>query len=445
MLRCQLHVAKAEEGSRVTVELAPHPYGVIAEHVDELLADRPDYMHPDVEWVPEDDVTRPYVKEMIITLDGPPGTAFADLTFRVQVSFFASYPTMPPVVRFASIIYHPQIEEGGLLEDIFYDALEWSRKPNRHVKRVVSLIHSMLVEPVPGGSPLPKRVLNRIRALQLRRRRTLLDYTPLHQGLFAQHPKLDDWLDAELLAAVRSRDEARMRALLTEVSPGVFSFVLARPELCDAFLEEIAAFEASGLPKARPNSMNRYGVIVNEIGMERFIDEIQREVMCPLTEFLYANVPGCLSLDHHHAFVVEYQAGADLGLDMHHDDSEVTLNLCLGKEFTGAVLTFCGVFGTKAYRKLTYQYTHVPGRAVLHLGRQRHGADDISSGERMNLIIWGKSSSLRAVLPSERPVHAGEVPDVVCLSYTHDIDYEEYKPLPPGVVGRRERLKRGGG
>lgn len=28
------------------------------------------------------------------------------------------------------------------------------------------------------------------------------------------------------------------------------------------------------------------------------------------------------------------------------------------------------------------------GRAVLHLGSRRHGADDIESGTRMNLIVW---------------------------------------------------------
>eukprot|EP00854_Cymbomonas_tetramitiformis_P003011 gene3011-biopygen2950 len=36
------------------------------------------------------------------------------------------------------------------------------------------------------------------------------------------------------------------------------------------------------------------------------------------------------------------QPGEDLGLDMHTDDSDVTYNVCLGKEFEGAGLTFCG-------------------------------------------------------------------------------------------------------
>lgn len=35
-----------------------------------------------------------------------------------------------------------------------------------------------------------------------------------------------------------------------------------------------------------------------------------------------------------------------------------------------------------------YDYTHIPGRAVLHRGRHRHGARATSSGLRINLLLW---------------------------------------------------------
>ena len=35
-----------------------------------------------------------------------------------------------------------------------------------------------------------------------------------------------------------------------------------------------------------------------------------------------------------------------------------------------------------------YDYTHIPGQAVLHRGRHRHGARAISSGLRINLLLW---------------------------------------------------------
>jgi len=39
---------------------------------------------------------------------------------------------------------------------------------------------------------------------------------------------------------------------------------------------------------------------------------------------------------------VQYKIGEDLDLDFHYDDAEVTLNVCLGKEFEGlsALLSF---------------------------------------------------------------------------------------------------------
>jgi hypothetical protein len=36
---------------------------------------------------------------------------------------------------------------------------------------------------------------------------------------------------------------------------------------------------------------------------------------------------------------------------MHTDDSDVTFNICLGREFTASGLTFCGGIGTPAHRQ----------------------------------------------------------------------------------------------
>ena len=86
--------------------------------------------------------------------------------------------------------------------------------------------------------------------------------------------------------------------------------------------------------------------------------------------------------------MVKYKAGEDLGLDMHTDDSDVTFNICLGRNFTAAGLTICGDNGGPRHRQFFKAYEHVRGRGLVHLGTRRHGADDIASGERNNLIIW---------------------------------------------------------
>ena len=51
-------------------------------------------------------------------------------------------------------------------------------------------------------------------------------------------------------------------------------------DFCDKFLAEIDNYFASGLPIRRPNSMNNYGLIVNEIGMEPSITALQQACTC---------------------------------------------------------------------------------------------------------------------------------------------------------------------
>ncbi|KAG0489377.1 hypothetical protein HPP92_008188 [Vanilla planifolia] len=41
------------------------------------------------------------------------------------------------------------------------------------------------------------------------------------------------------------------------------------------------------------------------------------------------------------------------------------------------------------------EYSHVPGQAVLHRGRHRHGARPTTSGHRINLLLWCRSSAFR--------------------------------------------------
>ncbi|KAM7269652.1 hypothetical protein ACFE04_025149 [Oxalis oulophora] len=58
--------------------------------------------------------------------------------------------------------------------------------------------------------------------------------------------------------------------------------------------------------------------------------------------FSFDEVGGC-SLDAHNGCVVEYEIDRDVELGFHVDDSEVTLNVCIGREFSGADLFFKGV------------------------------------------------------------------------------------------------------
>jgi len=237
-------------------------------------------------------------------------------------------------------------------------------------------------------------------------------------------------LEFEVARAAGTEDAWR-RLLLEHLDGEVFSFPVFSKALCRLLLEELMGFYASGLPAKRPNSMNNYGIILSDIGLEPFADSLQG-LLQPLGDLLWPG-PGS-SWDSHHCFVVRYREGEDLGLDMHVDDSDVTFNICLGFEFSGAGLQFCGMHGAADYRKQRFTYKHCPGRCIVHLGRHRHGADDIASGERLNLILWNRSSAYRQSREFRSPAYEREEgrPDNACLSYTHDRDYGAFKAYPPG-------------
>lgn len=96
------------------------------------------------------------------------------------------------------------------------------------------------------------------------------------------------------------------------------------------------------------------------------IEELIKRCVMPFSGVLFPNFGGD-SLDSHHAFLVRYKLGEDVDLSVHTDDAEVTLNVCLGKEFTGGSLFFRGMKGTPSANKENYEYIHTTGKAILHV------------------------------------------------------------------------------
>lgn len=84
-------------------------------------------------------------------------------------------------------------------------------------------------------------------------------------------------------------------------------------------------------------------------------------------------------------------------LAMHSDDSEITFNICLGKEFSGGDLYFGNVRqeANVQHNQISGKYSHKIGYAIIHLGYLIHGAESISQGKRVNLIMWLRSSLYR--------------------------------------------------
>eukprot|EP00297_Palpitomonas_bilix_P012072 CAMPEP_0113880314 /NCGR_PEP_ID=MMETSP0780_2-20120614/7715_1 /TAXON_ID=652834 /ORGANISM="Palpitomonas bilix" /LENGTH=315 /DNA_ID=CAMNT_0000866973 /DNA_START=135 /DNA_END=1082 /DNA_ORIENTATION=- /assembly_acc=CAM_ASM_000599 len=228
------------------------------------------------------------------------------------------------------------------------------------------------------------------------------EYSFLHPDL--KQP-LDYHYDAALLSSIRSGDPSALSRLFHEAHDGVFSFHLFSPSFCSKLCEEIDHFEKwverERLDILRPNSMNNYGLVLSQLGMNKVMDDFVAHIATPISRLLFPFLSPHLDLDEQHSFIVQYEVDKDKDLGFHVDDSEVTFNCCLGVEgFEGGDLYMRGRRchlhqQTEARDEEKWEYQFEVGQALVHLGRHRHGVLPLSKGKRQNLIVWCRSTQLR--------------------------------------------------
>ncbi|XP_072520924.1 2-oxoglutarate and iron-dependent oxygenase domain-containing protein 2 [Salminus brasiliensis] len=223
-------------------------------------------------------------------------------------------------------------------------------------------------------------------------------YRPLHQHVYCLQ---ESYLTPEFLQIVKycrsdgASQEGLMDLVHAEAAPRVYRFPVFTKDFCRDFVEELEHFEQSEAPKGRPNTMNNYGILLNELGFdEGLISPLRELYLRPLTALLYPDCGGQW-LDSHKAFVVKYAMNEDLDLSYHYDNAEVTLNVSLGKDFTEGNLYFGDMKEVPLSETECAEVEHHVTEAVLHRGQQMHGALPISSGLRLNLIIWMRASRQR--------------------------------------------------
>lgn len=414
-------------------------------------------------------------------IKGPPSSPYGGYSYPVQLLIPPTYPVDPPMVRFGCVITHSQLTSTGAVPALIYnsDNLDWNSTTNRNLTNLLVAVYNMLSEPLKEVLPDKSDAelfhdfmheakgvcvqvgtadydekhahevveqLRKVYPVEVRKRfdtaaaymarviATQHKYAPLrlHPEIFSVYSGWQpNWFDPAFMECLASTTPAQfgtaLMSITTQVAEGVYSFPLFSPLYCELLLEETNNFEHTKLFKSRPNSMNIQGLVINDIGLESMIDALIAQYLLPITTYLYP-LDGGSSLDHHHSFIVQYECDGDVNLDMHTDDSDITLNVCISPKFTGGELDFCGHRGKKNHRKYQGLYQHALGRGVLHLGTHRHGARDIRSGQRSNLIIWCRSSSYRNTpkYHDQKSNHDKEdKPDIVCLSHTHDRDYQD--------------------
>lgn len=59
---------------------------------------------------------------------------------------------------------------------------------------------------------------------------------------------------------------------------------------CSLLLEELQHFTHSGLPRSQPNSMNRHGLLLRELGLDSLVEQLRARVE-PVTRIPHTNIP----------------------------------------------------------------------------------------------------------------------------------------------------------
>jgi len=97
-------------------------------------------------------------------------------------------------------------------------------------------------------------------------------YQPLHPHLYTLSESffVPSFLDAVNRYKVSENKDDLLGILHKETDTGLYSLEIFNLEFCKQLIEETDHFEHSGLPISRPNTMNNYGVVLDEIGFVGF-------------------------------------------------------------------------------------------------------------------------------------------------------------------------------
>lgn len=229
----------------------------------------------------------------------------------------------PVGLRISSPISHALVNDMGFVHDDFWLGLE--HEPS--LRDIVTQAAKFLNAPIDGDAS--RREIQRwVEAQTFTARKLQAIQSFKHISKF---PSVCNergaewsttWLHTDFIQAAKlcKANPMLWRDFVVEVSPGIFTFDFISDEFCDLLIREMDEFESSDQPKRRPNTMNKYGVILAEMGMHGLVTTLVDEWLAPMAAVLYPQEPVAVALDHHHSFFVQYDPhGGDLGLDMHHD------------------------------------------------------------------------------------------------------------------------------
>jgi len=129
------------------------------------------------------------------------------------------------------------------------------------------------------------------------------------------------------------------------------------------------------------------GLQASEFGMDEWVNELLKEYLVPIVKKVYPQYRNVTSFSDVYSKVVKYNINEDEDWPVHIDQSCVTINICIGRDFKGSNLRFHENKTSIQKNGSYYDYMHEVGRMVIHLGDCKHSITRLESGSRYSLII----------------------------------------------------------
>ncbi|CAL9218151.1 unnamed protein product [Arabidopsis halleri] len=251
------------------------------------------------------------------------------------------------------------------------------------------------------------------------RQRIISKYQPLYRGWCNFDPEL--FLLPAFRNAISENTEESFRRIISEPFPGVLVFQMFQPDFFQKLILEVENVRKwaheTNFPIRRPNKTSKHGVVLDDyFGLDIMSKKLMEDFIFPICkgkEIFYLNALERLFLcgamfDSHHGFIIENGEDRDAPLGYHVDDSEITLNVCVRKQFEGGEISFVGTRCQKHKQtnikpEEVFRYFHTQGQAILHRGRHRHGARATApSCYRANMILFCRNSLFREMETYEK-------------------------------------------
>ncbi len=230
-------------------------------------------------------------------------------------------------------------------------------------------------------------------------------------------PTVDDVISGKFAVQL---DPALLEDWMSQECFDVYSFALLNQDFCTRLRRTITDLSKLGESSQYCSLLlGRRPIDFDTVGLSWISDMLLHCFITPISRHLFATTEQLLPddgtshdisnstkniLNWRQGYVAGYAAnpqGANAAtrhrLVPHSDDSEVTLNCCLGEDdFVGGSVQFYGLRGTQDEGKLLGEVERPDvGKAIIHAGRHVHAVTDVTAGNRYALIVWTRSWGMR--------------------------------------------------